>query len=80
MLELKECGIIAEDEYDIKVTPISGFFVLQIASAILRGTLIIDRATDREELVDLGNAIADMMEKMGYMELETMIDPNAKPL
>lgn len=75
MVELVGIQEFNDDDINVQVTTYNGFFVIQIASAILRGTLVVDEQTDREEITSLANGISDLLERVNT----TRVDPDELP-
>jgi hypothetical protein len=47
---------------EIKIIPLDGYYIIQIASEPIHGTLLIMNDIDEEELVDLGKALHAMIQ------------------
>lgn len=75
MVELVGTKEFNNDDIDVQVTTYNGFFVIQIASSILRGTLVVDEQTDREEITSLADGISELLERVNT----TRIDPDELP-
>jgi hypothetical protein len=53
-----------ETELEIKIVPMYGSFLVQIASEVVRGTLIIDHSLEREDMNELWNKIYTLFDEI----------------
>jgi hypothetical protein len=52
---------IQEEDVEVKLIPIEDCYIVQISSGILRGTLIIDKSMEKEDLVEFSETLYELM-------------------
>lgn len=77
MFEIGQARVIEEEDTEVKVIPMNDdVFLLQISSGIIRGTLALDKSVQKDELVEFGEAIYELIQQFSMYDIN---DPDELP-
>ena len=62
MYSINESKLVEEEVLEVKIVPISGRYIIQVASEPIRGTLIVLNDIDEEELKEFSVALFSMIQ------------------
>ena len=73
--QIGDLNIKEASDLEIQIAPAGPLFVLQIASPFMRGTIVLDKNYERDDLMEVAEIICNMLE-----DLTINVDENAPPL